>query len=512
MHSLKIRQLLSFALVTAVIGGGVTAGAAEITPFTDTMSRDTTSVAGSQEKPSAPAFLVTSTFTEENPPIPTLASIGNEETGTASKNVLASNLQDIVAGESPSDLESDSTEMPLMTPPVMPSIDCTACDDCNDNCPKKRSRNFSFLNRHDCNVALPWLELDLLGWWVQPMDTPVLATRAPRGSTGALGNADTTIVYGGKGILDDIRLGLRVRGGFWFDCCKTHGIEADYIGLSEENDKHGAVSGGLDTFSRPYIDAITNTNNVEFVAFLPTAPNPLAGSGAIAGGLLIGAESNFSMAGARFVRNLRKSCCGSRRLDALVGYRYASLDDRVTIGEDLTSIDPSLPATHFDIADDFQSSNTFHGADIGLRLEKEMRRWSFTGILKMALGNTRQQIDINGQTVTTDMASGTSTTTAGGLLTQPSNIGSYQRDRFAIIPECEFQLGYRVNCNLKANIGYNFMYWSDVTRAGTAIDPVVNTNFLPGASGPTTPARPEFAFDSHGVWLQGLDLGLEWCW
>ena len=49
MHSLKVRQLLSSALVTAVIGSGVTAEAAEVTPFKDTMSRDTTSVAGSQE-------------------------------------------------------------------------------------------------------------------------------------------------------------------------------------------------------------------------------------------------------------------------------------------------------------------------------------------------------------------------------------------------------------------------------------------------------------------------------
>ena len=512
MQSLKVRQILSSALLTATIGGGVTAGGVEVTPPQDTASRNATSVALVEQKPSVPAFLVTSTLNEKTPAIPTPGSIGNEEIGTASKNVLVSNLQDIVSDESPSDLESSNLEMPLRVPSAMPSIDCSACDDCNNSCPRKRSQNFSFLDRHDCNVALPWVELDLLGWWVQPMDTPVLATAAPRGSTGALGNEDTTILYGDKGMLDDIRLGFRVRGGVWFDCCRTNGIEADYIGLSEENDKRGFVSGGLTTFSRPYIDAITNTNNVEFVAFLPTVPNPLAGSGAISGGILIDAESNFSMAGVRFVRNLRKSCCGSRRLDALAGYRYASLDDRVTIGEDLTSIDPSLPSTDFGITDDFQSSNTFHGADIGLRLEKEMQRWSFTGVLKMALGNTRQQIDINGQTETTDLASGTSTTTAGGLLTQPSNIGSYQRDRFAIIPECEFQLGYRVNCNLKANIGYNFMYWSEVTRAGTAIDPVVNTNFLPGASGPTTPARPEFAFDSHGVWLQGLDLGLEWCW
>ena len=120
------------------------------------------------------------------------------------------------------------------------------------------------------------------------------ATQTPRLSTEA------------RAFLMTSALDFVVRGGFWFDCCRTHGIEADYIGLSEENDKHGAVSGGLDTFSRPYIDAITNTNNVEFVAFLPTAPNPLAGSGAIAGGILIGAESNFSMGWSRFVRNLRE--------------------------------------------------------------------------------------------------------------------------------------------------------------------------------------------------------------
>ena len=512
MRSFKIRHLLTSALVTAAIGGGIPTWAEETTNLQVPDPVAASSANLPLEKSPKPAFLVTSTLELETPTTPTTASFETEEIGTQTPNKLASNIQDLAANASPSDLKSAIMDMPPSVPIAMPGMNCSVCDDCDANCPRTRCRHFSFLNRHDCDVVLPWVQLDLLGWWVQPMDTPVLATSAPRGSTGVLGNPDTTILYGGEGILDDIRLGLRVQGGFWFDCCRKSGIEADYIVLGEENDKVCLVSGGLTTLSRPFVDAITNDNSVEFVGFLPPASGSLSGSGAISGALLIDAESNFSMAGVRFVRNLRTSCCGSRRLDALLGYRYAQLDDRVTIREDLTTLDPAIPATHFDIIDDFQSSNTFHGADIGLRLEKARRRWTFTGILKIALGNTRQQIDINGQTQTTTLATGTSTTTAGGLLTQVSNIGSYTRDRFAIIPECELQLGYQVNCNLKAQVGYNFMYWSDVARAGTQIDPVVNPNLLPGGTGPTTPARPAFAFDSHGVWLQGLNLGLEWAW
>jgi hypothetical protein len=37
-----------------------------------------------------------------------------------------------------------------------------------------------------------------------------------------------------------------------------------------------------------------------------------------------------------------------------------------------------------------------------------------------------------------------------------------------------------------ANVGYDFLFWNDVVRPGSQIDPVVNPNLLP----PTIPGGP----------------------
>ena len=103
----------------------------------------------------------------------------------------------------------------------------------------------------------------------------------------------------------------------------------------------------------------------------------------------------------------------------------------------------------------------------------------------------------------------TSGRTAGGLFAQPTNIGHYTRDVFAVVPEGNVQLGYQLTDRLRATVGYTFFYMSDVVRPGDQIDRTINPALLalpPAAGGP---ARPAFQVRQSDFWAQGIDFGLE---
>src|SRR5438034_6941449 len=116
----------------------------------------------------------------------------------------------------------------------------------------------------------------------------------------------------------------------------------------------------------------------------------------------------------------------------------------------------------------------------------------------MSLGNMHETLIINGES----RANGTVVTnpTTGGVFTRPSNIGRSSRDEFTAITELGYNLGYRFSPCTQLNIGYTFMYWSDILQAGTGIDPFIGT-----ANGTT---RPQPIFRHSDFWVQGLNLGI----
>jgi hypothetical protein len=65
-------------------------------------------------------------------------------------------------------------------------------------------------------------------------------------------------------------------------------------------------------------------------------------------------------------------------------------------------------------------------------------------------------------------------------------------------------------------MGYSFLYWSNVWRAGDQIDRVVDVtqipNFAPPDVQPTGFARPGVPFRTSDFWAQGLNFGVEFTW
>jgi hypothetical protein len=348
-----------------------------------------------------------------------------------------------------------------------------------------------------------WANFEWLYWAASGQPLPPLAATAPPGTpqavAGTFANPTTHVLFGGQRANNDFRNGFRLSGGVWLNCDQTCGLEGEFFFLGRSRDRFAAGSDGSQVIGRPFFNALLGRPDVELVSF----------PGVVAGTLTVDSRSTAIGGGVNAVHNLCCDPCG--RVDLLWGYRYFNLTDDVTVREDLTSLGGPgrVPAGfHFQIADHFRTENNFHGGVIGLAAE---RRFSvlFVGLrASVALGVDQQFTDIGGRTVITPPG-GPPQTLPGGLLALPSNVGHYDRTVFAVLPQVGLRGGMQLTDYVRVYAGYDFVYLSNVLRAGDQIDLRVNPNLLPPAQGAGGPALPAYAPRHTDFWLQGVSLGLQ---
>jgi hypothetical protein len=347
-----------------------------------------------------------------------------------------------------------------------------------------------------------WADVDFLLWWVKGDRLPPLVTTSPAGTpraqAGVLGAPGTTVLFGDSGVNGGVRTGVRFRAGYWCDCEHTIGIEGDFFVLENLATHFNAASNGNPILARPFFNALTNQQDSELIAF----------PGVVSGRASVSESSSLLGAGIWLRYNL---CCDcAYRVDGTMGYRYLRMTDRLGINESLTSTNTDSAGTVLNIADRFDTTNEFNGVELGLTGEIRRGSWILDWTTKVALGENSSTLQINGATTVTTPGAA-STTGTGGLLALPSNIGSFSKDRFAVVPELSLKLGYQVTPCLRAFVGYDFLYWTSVIRPGNQIDTTVNTNLLPPPVTPLVgPSRPAIRIgESSDVWVQGISLGLE---
>jgi hypothetical protein len=347
-----------------------------------------------------------------------------------------------------------------------------------------------------------WAEFDYLSWATKGFAVPPLVTVAPTAGTGALGSSTTSIVFGDDDLNADMRGGARFTLGASPFYDPQRGLEGSYffLGTESTNATFGDMSGLL--VARPFFNVEPATGNARDDAELVSL------AGTLSGNVTVNAETDLQGAELSFRRIIADQ--GMYQVDFLVGYRFMQLEDMLNVSENLlaTGTGTGLAVgTTIQLNDLFDTSNDFHGGNLGLSATVGgSGRWSLDTFMKLAVGSTSSRVSISGMTTTTVPSAGSSTS-SGGLLSQPSNIGVYRQDQFSMIPELGATLRYAVSNNLQATFGYNFIYWSRVVRPGDAIDTDVNLTQQP--PGPFTGSpRPAFDFETTDFWAQGISVGL----
>ena len=123
---------------------------------------------------------------------------------------------------------------------------------------------------------------------------------------------------------------------------------------------------------------------------------------------------------------------------------------------------------------------------------------------KAAIGELEQRVTIAGSTAVSG------TTTQGGLLALSSNIGSYTRDRFAVVPEAGVKVQGAIGRHVLAHVGYSFLYFGNVVRPGNQVDLGVNPNLVPTSAtfgAGASPARPMFVGQESSYWAHLFNFG-----
>jgi hypothetical protein len=342
-----------------------------------------------------------------------------------------------------------------------------------------------------------WGSVEFLLWWAKGTPLPPLATTSLSGTpvteAGVLGFDSTRILYGDELAGQKVQAGGRVELGLWLDPEHNMSASGRFFGLGGDRTTFNASSTGDPILARPFFNVLLDAQDALLIAY------PGLVAGAISTRLdnqnVLGAEALFELM-------MVRDC--DRRVDAIVGYQFLRLDDALQINSTHQIIEPGpTQGITFDVTDRFAAKNQFHGGVLGLKGRVNRGCWSVDGLAKVGIGNLRETVIISGQTVTSVPAGG-SVTSVGGLLTQESNIGTFERDKFIFVPEFTVNLRYYVNRCVSFHVGYNLIWLSDVALSGQQIDLGVNTQ-QPGG-----PQRPAFNFVDDDYWLQGINFGMNW--
>ena len=346
-------------------------------------------------------------------------------------------------------------------------------------------------------------------WWAPDDNIPTLATSSPQGTpiddVGVLGLPTTTPVFSDP-LFGDARWGGRIRFGSWPTNCK-HGFEGSIWGLLNEDDQSVFESDGAPAFARPFfnVDPLVNGPDSQLIS----------NEDVLRGRLRINTSSEIFGGDIGCRKNLLccSNVCGSTstRIDCYAGYRYFRVREGVRVLENLESTSltgPAVLGTQIDLFDDFQTRNEFHGGTVGMVVMQQYKRLTAEMTTRLSLGNINREAVINGATTVT-VPGLPQVSRAGGLLAQPSNIGTFTDDDFAVLPEFQFNLLYNVTRHTQFVVGYSFMWLGDIVRPGDIIDPNVNGLALDPTIPVTGPTRPRFDFQDSEMWLMGLNFGFQ---
>jgi hypothetical protein len=357
-------------------------------------------------------------------------------------------------------------------------------------------------NDSGCHPPSIWFSAEYLLWWFRNGNTPPLVTTGDPADSppGALDQPGTSVLFGGANAIQyDPFSGTRLTIGAALD----DGWSMELSGFLFEQ-RAQLFSVASDSTGNPpiYIPFMRNTPaQVGEAAFTIADPvnNGINGNVSVAARTrLWGAELNF----------LRALTSGPQvNVHFLAGFRYLGLDDSLTISG--AALNPTIDDNQ-SFEESFHVHNQFYGGQLGAAFSWYDSGFSLDVIGKLALGLTHQTVSVAGSV--TDVGAGAivnGSLPQGVVFAMPSNIGHQTTDQFSVVPHVQIKLGYDITRNLRGTIGYDFLYWSQVLRAGDQIDRRVNDTQALGQPLNGDPL-PSSQLNRTYFYAQGLSFGLEY--
>ena len=358
-----------------------------------------------------------------------------------------------------------------------------------------------------------WFGVEYLLYWTKDSPVPFsVASVGPANGTAIVGAPGTQILYGNTSIDYANFAGVRTTAGIWLTNNESFGLEGSFFILPVKKAGTPAVTAldFLPVLSRPFYNTATNTQATRVLS----KPGQFFGDVTTTAGL--------ELWGTELAAVWRARDTGRWTLDALTTFKFVSLNESLTIADNAATLGGgvsviqgraySSPST-LSVTDQFLANNQFFGAGLGLRggVHVEGFTWTVTG--KVAFGNMNSQLRTIGTSTIT--GANPTITSAGGLYASGANLGDFEKNTFAAIPEIATNLNVQVTGWLAVNVGYNYMCITDVIRPGDQIDGRVNGSFVPTSPnfgtrlGPTGSTIP---LSSSNFWAKGFNLGFTIGW
>ncbi len=307
-----------------------------------------------------------------------------------------------------------------------------------------------------------WIDLNLeLGW----LPTPTL----PRDLRLLVPDGDSVPFLGlylptaGRDVAA-FQAGFSLSGGFWFDHLQRYGVDA---GLFLLGGNATIFPGYAQEMLVLFPDGVRG-GAPQLLIFPPGTP--------IQDVFPLTYSSRYIAAEVNYRHHLLRG--EHVRLDLLLGYRHAFLQDELYFGEP--------PDGDWDDRrrNRLSASNPFHGGQIGLSGEYRAGPWFVGGAATIALGAVDSKID----------ATGLFTYTYANLppgWRRLRHLPRSETQRFAVMPTLRLMVGRQLGDHLRLYAGYTFHYLSRVVRLAEAFDPAA------------PPRTSDF-------WIQSISLGMEW--
>jgi hypothetical protein len=367
------------------------------------------------------------------------------------------------------------------------------------NAPAEEGRpHFLFAEEIDhWNEANFWVRPEYVLSWIRSSTLPPLVSTGltTDKSPGAIGLPFTKILYGDGPLDFKDRHGFRITVGAALPRAEGElAIEGSYLTLGGRDQRFQSASPGSPVLARPFFDVIRNAEDSSLTAY----------PGFLSGSINVTSSSYLQSEELNVIESFWK--CENRRFRALIGLRHVGLHEGLDIQEaaTVTAAGPLLGQS-VNVRDLFRTTNNFYGGQLGISADLRWRRFTTELFAKAAVGDLQQRVSINGSTAFQG------TTFGGGLLAQSSNIGSYVRDQFSVVPEGGVKVQGAIGRHVLMHVGYSFLYLGNVVRPSYHVDRGVNPNLVPtsatfGAGG--DPARPAFHFQESNYWAQLFSFGL----